>query len=65
MKSSEIRELSVKDIQGKISAEELVYNRMKLNHAVSPLENNQDMKFKRKEIARLKTILREKQLTEK
>jgi large subunit ribosomal protein L29 len=65
MKSSEIRELSVKDIEGKISSEELVYNRMKLNHAVSPLENNQSIRVKRREIARLKTILREKQLSEK
>jgi large subunit ribosomal protein L29 len=61
MKSSEIRELTVKEIQERIDNEELAYTKMKLNHAVSPLDNPLKLSELRKTIARLKTILREKQ----
>jgi len=38
------------------------YNQMKLNHSISPLENPSEIKMTRRNIARMKTILREREL---
>ncbi|MBN2347912.1 MAG: 50S ribosomal protein L29 [Bacteroidales bacterium] len=64
MKSSEVRELSVKEIEERIDNEKNLLLRQKLNHAISPLDNPLKIKDTRKNIARLKTILREKLLSE-
>lgn len=63
MKATEIRELSTKEIEEKIQTEEEALNKMKLNHVITPLENPNQIKAARKTIARLKTILRERELT--
>jgi large subunit ribosomal protein L29 len=62
MKTSEISELTTSEIIERInnSTGELV--RMKLNHSVNPLDNPMKLKFARKDIARLKTELRKRQL---
>ena len=62
MKNSEIKELTTAEIIEKISltTEELV--RMRLNHSVNPLENPMKIRFTRKNIARLNTELRKRQL---
>ena len=39
MKASEIRALSVSEIEEKIAAARLELQKMKLEHAISPLEN--------------------------
>ena len=39
MKSSEIRELSAQELQERLESEETLLVRMKMNHAVSPLDN--------------------------
>lgn len=63
MKATEIRELSTKEIQEKIQVEQEALNKMKLNHVITPLENPNQIKAARKTIARLNTILRERELT--
>jgi large subunit ribosomal protein L29 len=62
MKNSEIKELTTAEIIEKISItrEELI--RMKLNHTVNPLENPVKIRFTRKDVARLNTELRNRQL---
>ncbi|MBP3426011.1 MAG: 50S ribosomal protein L29 [Rikenellaceae bacterium] len=60
MKTSEIKELSVAEIQERIDAEKENLNRMKLNHTVSPIENSSEIKKSRRDIARMLTILRQK-----
>ena len=62
MKNSEIKELATAEIIEKIAVtkEELV--RMKLNHSVNPLENPVKIRFTRKDVARLNTELRNRQL---
>ena len=62
MKNSEIKELSTAEIIEMISntRDELV--RMRLNHSVNPLENPMKIRFTRKNIARLNTELRKRQL---
>ena len=62
MKNSEIKELTTAEIIERIanSNEEMV--RMQLNHAVNPLENPMKIRFARKDVARLNTELRQRQL---
>ena len=60
MKTSEIKELSVAEIQERIDAEKENLNRLKLNHTVSPIENSSEIKKSRRDIARMLTILRQK-----
>ncbi|MCF8361372.1 MAG: 50S ribosomal protein L29 [Prolixibacteraceae bacterium] len=64
MKNSEIIELTTKEIAERIDAEKDKLNRMRLNHAVSPLDNPIELKEVKKDIARLKTEMRKRQLTE-
>ena len=60
MKAKEIRELSVADLQERIEAEKVNLNKVKVNHAVSQIENPQSIKHARRDIARMMTILHEK-----
>ena len=62
MKIAEIKELAAADLAERIQAEEANYNQMLLTHAVSPLENNAQIKLTRRNIARMKTVLRQKEL---
>jgi large subunit ribosomal protein L29 len=62
MKTKEIRELETKDLAERIEEEVAKYNQMKLNHAIAPLENPSQIKAARRDIARLKTELRQRQL---
>jgi len=60
MKTTEIRELSVKEIEERIENEKNLIFRQKMNHAISPLENPMKIRETRRNIARLETILRQK-----
>jgi large subunit ribosomal protein L29 len=62
MKNSEIKELTTPEIIEKISITKEEYIRMCLNHSVNPLENPMRIRFTRKNIARLNTELRKRQL---
>jgi large subunit ribosomal protein L29 len=60
MKTTEIRELSVKEIEERIENEKILIFRLKMNHAISPLDNPMKIRDTRRNIARLETILRQK-----
>ncbi|MBP1616707.1 MAG: rpmC [Bacteroidetes bacterium] len=62
MKAKEVRELSDTELVEKIANETLALDQLILNHAVSPLDNPAQIKAKRKDIARFKTILRQREL---
>ena len=62
MKIKEIKELETKDLVEQVEAEVVKYNQMKLNHAISPLENPSEIKATRRDIARMKTELRQREL---
>jgi large subunit ribosomal protein L29 len=64
MKTSEIKELTTKEIVEKIQVEKENLVRLRLNHAVSPLDNPLKIKEARKNVARLKTVLRQRELSE-
>ena len=61
MKTTEIRELSVAELIERIAAEKDALAKAKINHAVSPAENSTTMRKMRRNIARMLTILGEKQ----
>jgi len=61
MKTSEIRELSAKEIEERIENEKNLIFRQKMNHAISPLDNPMKIRETRRNIARLETLLRQKQ----
>lgn len=62
MKIAEIKEMTTEDLVERIEAEVANLNQMVLNHAVSPLDNPAQIKNLRRTIARMKTVLRERQL---
>ncbi len=64
MKATEIRELSIEEIGAKLEEVRDQYARMRLNHAVSGIESPATIKFTRRDIARLLTIMNEKTLQE-
>ena len=61
MKASEVREMSISDLRERIEAEKAALDAMKINHAVSPIEDTSKIKKTRKDIARMMTILAEKE----
>ena len=65
MKIAEIRELSTAELQERVEADVTRYAQMKLNHAISPLENPELLKKLRRDIARMKGELRSRELNQK
>ena len=65
MKTSEIRELSTSDLIERIDTERTMLVRMKLNHAITPLDNPQKVKEVKLTIARLLTEVRTRELNKK
>nr|WP_321355106.1 50S ribosomal protein L29 [uncultured Draconibacterium sp.] len=64
MKVSEIKEMTNNEIVERLQIEKENLVRLRLNHAVSPLENPNKLKETKATIARLNTILRERELNE-
>ena len=62
MKIKEITELADKVLREKLAQSEAAYKQLKLNHQISPLENPSQIKAARRDIARMKTVLREREL---
>ena len=62
MKQSVIIELSNDDLKERLEEEVKQLNKLKLNHAVSPLENPNKIKDYRRTVARIKTELRKRNL---
>ncbi len=62
MKNSEIRALSVAELQQKLGSEREAYDKLKFAHAISPIENPMKIREVRKLIARLETELKAKEL---
>ena len=65
METSEIVKLSNPEVLERIQTDMDSLLRMKMNHAISPLENPQVIKEVRRNIARLKTILRQREINAK
>ncbi|MEI6749663.1 MAG: 50S ribosomal protein L29 [Bacteroidales bacterium] len=64
MKQEVVRELSTNEIRERLEEEKKQLIKLKLNHAVSPLENPNKIKAYRKTIARLVTEIRKRAIAE-
>lgn len=64
MKIKEIRELSTKEIEERADAQVAQLDQLKLQHTISPLDNSTQIKFIRRDIARMKTVLRDRALNQ-
>ena len=62
MKTNEFKGIETKELVEKLETEVAKYNQMKLNHAIAPLENPSQIKAARRDIARMKTELRQREL---
>lgn len=65
MKKEAINELSTADLMERIEATREQYVKMKMQHAVSPLDNPNKISATRKQIARMMTELTKRQNAEK
>ncbi len=64
MKIAEVRELTSKEIAERVQTDAVRLNQMELQHSISPLDNPTQIKELRRDIARMKTILRERALNQ-
>jgi large subunit ribosomal protein L29 len=64
MKTAEIRELTTKEIEERLDTEKTMLVKLRMNHAVSPLDNPSKITATRKNVARMNTELRKRQLSE-
>lgn len=62
MKNAEIREIPTKELQERLDAEVTAYGQTILTHAVSPIADTSKIKAARRNIARIKTELRQREL---
>lgn len=57
-----IKDLNEADLKAKVQEDELRLKKLEFAHAITPLENPMSIRDLRKDLARLKTILRKRQL---
>lgn len=60
-----IKELSDAELQERLTVSKMQLNKMKVNHTVTPLENPNKIKESRRNIARMMTELRKRELDNK
>ncbi|MDD2474318.1 MAG: 50S ribosomal protein L29 [Dysgonamonadaceae bacterium] len=62
MKLQEIKEMSDKDLKERLDAEKLSLNQLVISHSITPLDNPSILKEKRKDIARINTEIRAREI---
>lgn len=62
MKNSEIKELTNQELQERLDTAKAQLENLKLNHSISPLDNPLQLRDARKDIARMATELRRREL---
>ncbi|MCB9184851.1 MAG: 50S ribosomal protein L29 [Flavobacteriales bacterium] len=61
-KGLELKDLTVQELQDKLQDERGALTKLRFNHTVSPIENPMQLRSKRKEVARILTELRNREL---
>jgi large subunit ribosomal protein L29 len=61
-KASSNNTMTVEELKEEIAAAKMNLQRLKFSHAVTPLSNPNEIKSARKEVARMLTALRQKEL---
>ncbi|PKP18920.1 MAG: 50S ribosomal protein L29 [Bacteroidetes bacterium HGW-Bacteroidetes-21] len=62
MKQAEIKQLTTKELRERIIDEKELLTKMKINHTISPLDNPMKIQAVRKNVARLMTEIRKREL---
>ena len=62
MKNKELREFTDKELQDRQEQAEKDYMQLKIQHSISPLDNPAKITLDRRDIARMKTELRAREL---
>lgn len=62
IKKEDIKEFANDELTEKIKEGQIRYKKMKFNHTVSPLDNPLLIRWQRRDIARLKTELKRREL---
>ena len=65
MKIAEIKDLTTPELKERLEAETKAYEQKKINHSISPLDNPSSITRARKQIARMKTELRWREIKNK
>lgn len=65
MKASEIKEMTTQELVEKVQAEKVNYAKVKMAHSISPMENPMVLRATRKDIARMATELRSREMNDK
>ncbi|MDE7410876.1 MAG: 50S ribosomal protein L29 [Paramuribaculum sp.] len=65
MKKESFKEVSTQDLKDRLEQMEKDYAQLKINHSISPLDNPAKITADRKNIARVKTELRQRELNNK
>ena len=60
--NNSLKNLNVTDLKAKISEDQLRLKKLEFAHAISPLENPMNIRGLRRDIARLQTELKKKEL---
>jgi len=60
-----LKDLNVNDLSARITEDEVRLKKLEFAHAISPLENPMSIRSVRKDLARLKTEVRKRQLETK
>ncbi len=62
MKIAEVRQIPVNELSERIKEEKAKYQKMLLDHSISPLANPAQIKDARRTIAKMMTVMRENEL---
>ena len=60
--NTSLTDMNVQDLQAKIQEDQLRLKKLEFAHAISPLENPMNIRALRRDIARIKTQLKKKEL---
>jgi large subunit ribosomal protein L29 len=61
-KSTDIKDLTLVELQDKLQDSRGTLNKLRFNHAVSPIDSPMQLRSKKKEVARILTELRKREL---
>ena len=61
MKNSELRSLTIEELKQRLDSEKETLTKLRFAHAISPIENPMKIKEARKLIARISTLLNQKE----
>lgn len=64
MKNQEIRELTIQDLREHLKQETTKLDQLRMQHNVTPLDRPTEITNQRRLVARLRTILHEKEINE-